>query len=280
MPNTLEMAFGYFLYWRCGMALIKCLECGREVSEAAVACPGCGYPIAAGAVRPGEKTPELWRPTKPTNKDLGSGDPAPDWSDPLKIHRPDLLKIHKQDSRRNPGESIRATHPASADHWDDGGVNEGVWPEDVVLSLDGDLVVGWKPPCGHQFPMRIKYWIDNPGCPKCGKRFEDPKPGASVGTKQNHPVAGIILGLVSFAPLVGAVLFGLFLPCQDGIFGDSYCESVTPMLWLLAGGGATILGVLLVNYKLFPASVAKRNAEAQIAAEQVAEQRSLTVWWW
>jgi hypothetical protein len=43
------MVFGYFLYWRCGMALIKCPECARQVSDAAVACPGCGYPIAEGA---------------------------------------------------------------------------------------------------------------------------------------------------------------------------------------------------------------------------------------
>ncbi len=29
------------------MALIKCPECGRQVSDMAVACPDCGYPIAA-----------------------------------------------------------------------------------------------------------------------------------------------------------------------------------------------------------------------------------------
>ena len=28
------------------MALIKCPECGREVSNAAASCPGCGHPIA------------------------------------------------------------------------------------------------------------------------------------------------------------------------------------------------------------------------------------------
>lgn len=28
------------------MALIKCPECGREISDKAVSCPGCGYPIA------------------------------------------------------------------------------------------------------------------------------------------------------------------------------------------------------------------------------------------
>lgn len=27
------------------MALIKCLECGNEVSTSAVACPKCGFPI-------------------------------------------------------------------------------------------------------------------------------------------------------------------------------------------------------------------------------------------
>lgn len=31
------------------MALIKCKECGREVSSAATACPGCAHPMA-GAV--------------------------------------------------------------------------------------------------------------------------------------------------------------------------------------------------------------------------------------
>ncbi len=29
------------------MALIKCPECGREVSNVATACPTCGFPIAA-----------------------------------------------------------------------------------------------------------------------------------------------------------------------------------------------------------------------------------------
>lgn len=28
------------------MALIKCPECGREVSDRAGSCPVCGYPIA------------------------------------------------------------------------------------------------------------------------------------------------------------------------------------------------------------------------------------------
>jgi predicted lipid-binding transport protein (Tim44 family) len=36
------------------MALIKCRECGREVSDKAQACPNCGAPIAsAGATSPG-----------------------------------------------------------------------------------------------------------------------------------------------------------------------------------------------------------------------------------
>lgn len=28
------------------MAMIKCPECGRDVSDKATSCPGCGYPIA------------------------------------------------------------------------------------------------------------------------------------------------------------------------------------------------------------------------------------------
>lgn len=28
------------------MALIKCPECGREISDKAAACPGCGYPLS------------------------------------------------------------------------------------------------------------------------------------------------------------------------------------------------------------------------------------------
>ncbi len=27
------------------MALIKCKECGKEISDKAVACPNCGYPL-------------------------------------------------------------------------------------------------------------------------------------------------------------------------------------------------------------------------------------------
>lgn len=29
------------------MALIKCPECGKEISDVAVKCPNCGYPIKA-----------------------------------------------------------------------------------------------------------------------------------------------------------------------------------------------------------------------------------------
>ncbi|MBA7514792.1 hypothetical protein ES705_06827 [subsurface metagenome] len=32
------------------MALTKCSECGREVSDKATACPGCGAPIATVSV--------------------------------------------------------------------------------------------------------------------------------------------------------------------------------------------------------------------------------------
>lgn len=37
------------------MALIKCPECGKEVSSAAPSCPGCGYPVAAEAPAAGNE---------------------------------------------------------------------------------------------------------------------------------------------------------------------------------------------------------------------------------
>jgi hypothetical protein len=41
------------------MALIKCAECGKEVSEKALACPGCGAPIAAAPPhQPSATTPD------------------------------------------------------------------------------------------------------------------------------------------------------------------------------------------------------------------------------
>ncbi len=41
------------------MALIKCAECGREVSERAQACPACAYPLQAVTIEATalEKTP-------------------------------------------------------------------------------------------------------------------------------------------------------------------------------------------------------------------------------
>lgn len=33
------------------MALVRCADCGRDVSDQAPACPGCGRPIARAAVQ-------------------------------------------------------------------------------------------------------------------------------------------------------------------------------------------------------------------------------------
>ena len=45
------------------MALIPCPACARQVSEAAVACPNCGHPIAGGpAGSPGTFKNALTRP--------------------------------------------------------------------------------------------------------------------------------------------------------------------------------------------------------------------------
>ncbi len=34
------------------VALIRCLECGRDISDRAAACPGCGAPVEAGSAAP------------------------------------------------------------------------------------------------------------------------------------------------------------------------------------------------------------------------------------
>ena len=34
------------------MALVKCPECGRDVSDQAAACPGCGYALRVQVVQP------------------------------------------------------------------------------------------------------------------------------------------------------------------------------------------------------------------------------------
>lgn len=43
------------------MALTKCSDCGKEVSESAPACPYCGCPIKATTV---EQTGKMWKRIK------------------------------------------------------------------------------------------------------------------------------------------------------------------------------------------------------------------------
>jgi len=47
------------------MALIRCPECGREVSSEAPACPSCGYPLKAKGASSAEpqsalQSPHVW----------------------------------------------------------------------------------------------------------------------------------------------------------------------------------------------------------------------------
>jgi len=39
------------------MALIKCHECGREISDSASSCPGCGAPIGSVVPKKGDRIP-------------------------------------------------------------------------------------------------------------------------------------------------------------------------------------------------------------------------------
>lgn len=47
------------------MALIRCPECGRDISSQAPACPSCGYPLQAANAPPANppdalRSPHLW----------------------------------------------------------------------------------------------------------------------------------------------------------------------------------------------------------------------------
>ena len=50
--------------WRYTMALIKCSECGNEISDHAAACPKCGNPITPAPILPDEQKTET-QPNEP-----------------------------------------------------------------------------------------------------------------------------------------------------------------------------------------------------------------------
>jgi hypothetical protein len=49
------------------VALIRCSECSKEISDKATACPGCGAPIVAAAITATSSAP------KTTDKNVGCG---------------------------------------------------------------------------------------------------------------------------------------------------------------------------------------------------------------
>ena len=61
------------------MALIKCAECSKEVSDKAAACPGCGAPVAPpGSSRPTERNDEgayanIWPDMERSGRAKGKG---------------------------------------------------------------------------------------------------------------------------------------------------------------------------------------------------------------
>ncbi len=46
------------------MALIKCAECGRDISDLATACPNCGRPVNVRAVTTIQLTHKKWKASK------------------------------------------------------------------------------------------------------------------------------------------------------------------------------------------------------------------------
>lgn len=54
------------------MALIKCGECGREISDRAGACPGCGAPVSVDANQQSSATPAVARYNQDTDTFTGT----------------------------------------------------------------------------------------------------------------------------------------------------------------------------------------------------------------
>ena len=88
-PRVLKETFDYhdaqsksiLAQWRCTVALIRCAECGKEVSSNASACPHCGNPIASRAESPpvnsnpsdGTYCPSCKRNVTPVVTSVGGG---------------------------------------------------------------------------------------------------------------------------------------------------------------------------------------------------------------
>lgn len=55
------------------MSLIKCPECGREISDKAISCPQCGYPNTPSSTKTGARNGHPTKAKKPTRAGNGSG---------------------------------------------------------------------------------------------------------------------------------------------------------------------------------------------------------------
>lgn len=97
------------------MPLIKCPECGREVSTSAVACPHCGFPVASyyGQVASNKTDDEQPKYTNETNYILN----------PSEAHR---------DTQQGSGSNYNSTQSS-------GSVDEGSYAIGFILSF----FLGW-----------------------------------------------------------------------------------------------------------------------------------------
>lgn len=55
------------------MALVACVECGREVSDKATACPQCGAPVRVAQPTPPEPPPVVPYPARSAGVVIGNG---------------------------------------------------------------------------------------------------------------------------------------------------------------------------------------------------------------
>ena len=90
------------------MALIKCPDCGRDVSTRAIECPHCGYPLAQNKVVLDKQIPKSSEPT-PTSSTPKGSDPTPESS---------KTASSRPDSKGNGAASFTQNSKASGFHLD------------------------------------------------------------------------------------------------------------------------------------------------------------------
>lgn len=78
------------------MSLIKCSECGREISDKATSCPHCGAPVILPSVEPGQEDANIAgfeESFENANSQLAGDEATIDEVDPVALKKKKMIKI-------------------------------------------------------------------------------------------------------------------------------------------------------------------------------------------